>query len=394
MKENYSAMKIFCLILTIFYGCSQDTSISKDLNINIKAYQSLLIEKGIAASNVVVLFKDGKEIVNSVVNSKNKRDMNINDNTIFPIWSLSKTVTGVGAMILYEKGLINFEDPLSKYIPYFKNIKCKDKNKENTYYCENQITLLDLMTHRSGYPNNIDTYPARDHKYKNLDDFVKDVSKYPVEFEPGTDYLYGAGYDILGRVIEVVSNQTFYEFLKENIFDPIGMENTKFHIDNDEREKFQVLYRRTKYLQEFTFGYDQNKYLSEGNGHFGGSGLVSTTPDLMKFCQMLLNKGSYKHKNIISSESIKMMTTVYTKSSYYKGFYDGWDIGFSLFILNEPSLDGSNAPKGIYRFAGYHNNHFWVDYENNLYGLFMARSIPHSKEMVHKLRSVVYNIIK
>ena len=153
-------MKIFCLILTIFYGCSQDTSISKDLNINIKAYQSLLIEKGIAASNVVVLFKDGKEIVNSVVNSKNKGDMNINDNTIFPIWSLSKTVTGIGAMILYEKGLINFEDPLSKYIPYFKNIKCKDKNKENTYYCENQITILDLMTHRSGYRNNIDTYPT------------------------------------------------------------------------------------------------------------------------------------------------------------------------------------------------------------------------------------------
>ena len=106
---------------------------------------------------------------------------------------------------------------------------------DNIYYCDNEITLLDLMTHRSGYPNNNEHYPARDNKYRNLDDFVRDVSKYPVEFEPGTDYLYGASYDILGRVIEVVSNQTFYEFLNENIFVPIGMVNTKFYIDKNER---------------------------------------------------------------------------------------------------------------------------------------------------------------
>ena len=386
-------MKRFFSMLLLLCACSHDSSISKDLNFSVKKYQKLLIEKGVTGSNVVVLFKDGKEIVNSVVNSNLDGDMTINDNTIFPIWSLSKTVTGVGVMILYERGLIDFDDPLSKYIPYFKNVKCKDKNNEYIYYCDNEITLLDLMTHRSGYPNNNEHYPARDNKYRNLDDFVRDVSKYPVEFEPGTDYLYGASYDILGRVIEVVSNQTFYEFLKENIFVPVGMVNTKFYINKNERKNFQVLYRRNNNLREFTFEYDQNEYLSGGNGHFGGGGLVSTTPDLMKFCEMLLNKGSYKNKKIISSQAIDMMTTVYTKSSYDNGFYDGWDMGFSLFILNEPLLDGSNAPKGIYRFAGYHNNHFWIDYKNNLYGLFMARSIPHSKLMVHKLRSVVYNII-
>ena len=99
-------MKRFFSILLLFCACSHDSSISKDLSISIKEYQKLLIEKGVTASNVVVLFKDGKEIVNSVVNSNIDGDMNINDNTIFPIWSLSKTVTGVGVMILYERGLI------------------------------------------------------------------------------------------------------------------------------------------------------------------------------------------------------------------------------------------------------------------------------------------------
>ena len=129
-------MKRFFSILLLFCSCSHDSSISKDLSISIKEYQKLLIEKGVTASNVVVLFKDGKEIVNSVVNSNIDGDMNINDNTIFPIWSLSKTVTGVGVMILYERGLIDFDDPLSKYIPYFKNVKCKDKNNEYIYYCD------------------------------------------------------------------------------------------------------------------------------------------------------------------------------------------------------------------------------------------------------------------
>ncbi len=383
----------FSIIILLLWSCSHDSSISKDLNFSIEGYQKVLIEEGVTASNAIILFKDGEEVVKSIVNSNIDGDMDIDDNTIFPIWSLSKTITGIGVMILYERGLIDFKDPLSKYIPYFDNLECKDENSEKIYYCDNEITLLDLMTHRSGYPQNNEYYPARDNKYTNLDDFVRDVAKHPVEFEPGSDYLYGASYDILGRVIEVVSNQPFYEFLKENIFELIGMNSTKFYIDENERNNFQILFRRNNDLSEFTFEYDQNEYLPEGNGHFGGSGLVSTIPDLMKFCEMLLSRGSYKNKKIISSESIDMMTTTYTKSSYKNGFYDGWDIGFSLFILNEPLFDGSNAPKGIYRFAGYHNNHFWIDYKNNLYGLLMARSIPHSKEMVHKLRSIVYNII-
>ena len=137
----------FSIIILLLWSCSHDSSISKDLNFSIEGYQKVLIEEGVTSSNAIILFKDGEEVVKSIVNSNIDGDMDIDDNTIFPIWSLSKTITGIGVMILYERGLIDFKDPLSKYIPYFDNLECKDENSEKIYYCDNEITLLDLMTH-------------------------------------------------------------------------------------------------------------------------------------------------------------------------------------------------------------------------------------------------------
>ena len=385
-------MKIKLFILTLlFFSCSSNSKDFQSLNDKVAEYQNLLINNEILGSNSFVLFKDQEVIVNSTVNTNFPEDMVINNQTIFPIWSLTKTITGIAMMILYEREMISFDDKLSDYIPYFKNTMCKN-SKGNLYRCNNEITIFHLMTHRSGYPNS-KNYPARDNIYNDLDKFVKDVSNYPVEFEPGSKYLYGASYDILGRVIEIVSGQTFYDFLNQNIFIPIGMTNTKFFITDYERQNFQILHVKDDNERYFTFELDQNSYLEEGNGHFGGSGLVSTIPDMMKFSEMLLNKGKFDEIEILSPNSFDIMTKPYTEDRYDNGFYTGWDIGFSLFILNEPLFDGSNAPKGIYRFAGYHNNHFWIDYENNLYGLFMTRSIPHSKKMIHKLRSIIYDFL-
>lgn len=385
-------MKIKLFILTLlFFSCSSNSKDFQSLNDKVAEYQNLLINNEILGSNSFVLFKDQEVIVNSTVNTNFPEDMVINNQTIFPIWSLTKTITGIAMMILYEREMISFDDKLSDYISYFKNTMCKN-SKGNLYRCNNEITIFHLMTHRSGYPNS-KNYPARDNIYNDLDKFVKDVSNYPVEFEPGSKYLYGASYDILGRVIEIVSGQTFYDFLNQNIFIPIGMTNTKFFITDYERQNFQILHVKDDNERYFTFELDQNSYLEEGNGHFGGSGLVSTIPDMMKFSEMLLNKGKFDEIEILSPNSFDIMTKPYTEDRYDNGFYTGWDIGFSLFILNEPLFDGSNAPKGIYRFAGYHNNHFWIDYENNLYGLFMTRSIPHSKKMIHKLRSIIYDFL-
>ena len=180
-------------------------------------FQNDLIASEKTGSNVAMVFKDGEIVYNEIVNSGKEGDKEINGETIFPIWSMSKPITIVAMMTLYEKGLIDFDDNVSKYIPEFSELQCKDENG-NIYKCKNELKILHLMTHRSGY-----TYYGNPHnftstiKYDNLNDFVNDVSKHPVEFEPGSDYLYGINQAILGKIVEVVTGNSFYQYLKESI---------------------------------------------------------------------------------------------------------------------------------------------------------------------------------
>ena len=354
----------------------------------IQSFQRNLIDSGITASNVALVFKDGKVIYHNVENSMNPNGKPINNNTMFPIWSMSKPITIVAMMQLYEAGLIDFEDKLSKYIPEFKNLKCKGQN--GIYECKNDLTLFHLMTHRSGYSyyNNPEFFTST-LKYDNLKDFASDVAKHPVEFEPGTNYLYGINMAILGRVVEVVTKKTFYEYLKEKIFDPLNMDKTKFYLTKSDRERFQPLYINNGSLKGFTNNLDELTYDINNKAYFGGEGLISTLDDYSNFCQMLLNGGSFEGKKIISQESINMMTKAYSKIEN-----DPFDYGFSFFVLRDPDLDGTNSSKGIYGWSGYHNTHFWIDPEKKLFGLFMTRAREFSFGIQKEFRRAVYSSLE
>lgn len=354
----------------------------------IQSFQRNLIDSEITASNVALVFKDGKVIYHNIENSMAPNGKPIYNNSVFPIWSMSKPITIVAMMQLYEEGLINFEDKLSKYIPEFKNLKCKGKN--GIYECKNDLTLFHLMTHRSGYSyyDNPEFFTSTI-KYDNLEDFASDVANHPVEFEPGTNYLYGINMAILGRVVEVVTKKTFYEYLKEKIFDPLNMDETKFYLTKSDRERFQPLYINNGSLKGFTNNLDELTYDINNKAYFGGEGLTSTLDDYSNFCQMLLNGGSFEGKKIISQESINMMTKSYSK---IEG--DPFDYGFSLFVLKNPVLDGTNSSKGIYGWSGYHNTHFWIDPEKKLFGLFMTRAREFSSVIQKEFRRAVYSSLE
>ena len=349
-------------------------------------FQRKLIQTETTGSNVAMLFKDGKIIYHHIENSLNPMGKNIYNNSIFPIWSMSKPITIVAMMALKEKGLINFTDKVSKYIPEFKKLKCKD-GMGGTYNCKKDLTVFHLMTHRSGY-----SYYGSPHfftstiKYNNLEDFVFDVANHPLEFEPGSEYLYGINMAILGKIIEVVTNKTFFEYLKEEIFDPLEMDDTKFYLTDSERKYFQPLWINNESLKGFTDNLDELTYDYENKAYFGGEGLVSTLADYSKFCQMLLNNGSINGHNIISKESINEMTQPHSKIPD-----DPFDIGYSLFVLRDSKSDGTNSSEGIYGWSGYHNTHFWIDREKNLFGLFMTRAREFSFEIQKEFRRAVYS---
>ena len=353
----------------------------------IKLLQKKLIVDEITGSNVALVYKEGSVVYFNIQNSGKIGDKNISNQsykpykeTIFPIWSMSKPISIVATMILLERGLIELTDNISKYIPAMKNMNCETKN--GIQPCENQIKIIDLLTHRSGlgyysdpgygygYTNSI--------KYDNLEEFTNDLSEVVLKFEPGLKYFYGINQAVLGRVIEVVSNQTFFEFLKKELFDPLEMNETKFYLTKQERDRFQPLFINTGALKGFTYELNELSYKKNNEAYFGGEGLVSTLGDYSNFCKMLLNGGSYNGKKIISQNSINLMTKKYSQSYPNEEFADtrklGFYYGFSLFVLENPEIDNTNSTKGIYGWSGYHNTHFWIDPEKQLFAIFLSRS--------------------
>ena len=353
----------------------------------IKLLQKKLIVDEITGSNVALVYKEGSIVYFNIQNSGKIGDKNISNQsykpykeTIFPIWSMSKPISIVATMILLERGLIKLTDNISKYIPAMKNMNCETEN--GIQPCENQIKIIDLLTHRSGlgyysdpgygygYTNSI--------KYDNLEEFTNDLSEVVLKFEPGLKYFYGINQAVLGRVIEVVSNQTFFEFLKKELFDPLEMNETKFYLTKQERDRFQPLFINTGALKGFTYELNELSYKKNNEAYFGGEGLVSTLGDYSNFCKMLLNGGSYNGKKIISQNSINLMTKKYSQSYPNEEFADtrklGFYYGFSLFVLENPEIDNTNSTKGIYGWSGYHNTHFWIDPEKQLFAIFLSRS--------------------
>jgi CubicO group peptidase (beta-lactamase class C family) len=375
----------------------------------IQNFQKKIIEQEITGSNTAMIFKDGKTIYYNIENSGKKGDKNISNQsykpnleTIFPIWSMSKPITIVAMMILKEKGMININDNLSKYIPEFKNMTCKGENGE--YPCKNEIKVIHLLTHRSGfgyYSNPGYGYGFTSSlAYNNLKDFAQDLSKVALEFEPGEKYFYGLNQALLGRVVEIVYKKSFYDFLKDEIFDPLKMTETKFHLTENDRSRFQPLFINTGELKGFTYELNELTYSKENKAFFGGEGLVSTMSDYSNFCRMLLNGGVFNNKRIISQKSIDLMTRKYSDSYPIEEYADirklGFYFGFSLFVLENPEIDGTNSSKGIYGWSGYHNTHFWIDPEKNLYGLFMSRSRQgvSNIDVQKEFRRLVYKSLK
>lgn len=406
--------KILLFISLVFFSCNSEVKSENP----ILDFQKNLVENGVTGSNTAMVYKDGKIIYNEIVNSGAVGDADITENTIFAIHSMSKTVTTVAMMILLDREMFDLNDQLSKYLPEFENMNCK--GSDGVYPCENKIKVIDLLTHRSGFTyyaknganwlasTHTDLYPdfINTSRFDNLDDFSKAVANQALDFEPGSMYSYGLNQALLGRLVEVISNQSFYEFLKENIFDQLGMNDTKFHLTEEERTRFQPLrvniksksaFNQTDYnLDGYTAALDGYSYDEKNKAHFGGEGLVSTMSDFSKFCEMLVNNGLYNDQQIISKKSIKIMTDKYTNGypdpnepNVFPD-YEGNYMGFTFVVSENPEIDGSGAGKGTYGWSGYHNTHFWIDPQNKTYGLFMSRAIEFDFSIKKKFKQAVY----
>ena len=296
----------------------------------------------------------------------------IEENTIFRIYSMSKPITGVALMMLYEEGKFHLSDPISKYIPEFKGLKVA----ENAWDPETELvdqkhemTIRELMSHSAGLSYGIFSDSYVDKLYREADvlnyhstlkEMVKSLSEIPLLYQPGEAYYYSIAVDVQSYLVEVLSGMSFRDYLKDRIFTPLGMMDTDFWVPKEKHDRFSQVYNRKKgealRLSGEVATVDPNVFYEPVTFFSGGGGLVSTTMDYMRLCQMLLNGGELDGVRILAPRTVNLMS----QNQLPEGIEGpgGRDFGLDFAIINS-GRDGNSI--GEYNWGGMAGTWFWID---------------------------------
>lgn len=266
----------------------------------------------------------------------------------FSIASMTKPITATAVMILQDEGKLDIADPVSKYIPAFANVKLKDGQPPSR-----ELTIRDLMTHTSGV--------AGDQVFKSsLAEHVNEVASRPLAFDPGTKWQYGPGLSVAGRIVEIVAEQPFAEFVQERIFEPLAMSNTTFFPDEKQQRLLANIYMPSEDGQSLVVAENHITDFQPNHGPNPSGGLVSTARDLFRFYQAVLGDGQFRKQRIVSADSVRVMTSPQT-GDLETGFTPGncWGLGWC--IVREPQGMTSMLSPGTFGHGGAFGTQGWVD---------------------------------
>jgi CubicO group peptidase (beta-lactamase class C family) len=310
---------------------------------------------------------------------------------IFRIYSMTKPITSVAVMMLYEQGEFFLDDPVGRYLPELASLPVAvlaqgaGPDSIPTERANRPMTVRDLLRHTSGLTYGIFSNTAVDQAYREggvngaqtLTGMVSALGKIPLMYQPGTRWNYSMSTDVLGRLVEVVAGQPFDVFLRERIFEPLRMVDTGFYVPAPKHGRLSRLYghagtgaQRTLQLGDTTGFIAPVMYLS------GGGGLVSTAQDYARFAQMLLSGGVLDGARILSPTTISLMTTDHLHDDGASFLADGWGFGLGFTVKNQPALDGLPDSVGTYYWFGVAGTSFWIDPARDLIGIFMVQINP------------------
>ncbi|MEO5773587.1 MAG: serine hydrolase domain-containing protein [Sphingomicrobium sp.] len=313
--------------------------------------------------------------------------------TIFRIYSMSKPVTGVALMMLFEEGKFRLDDPVTRFLPEFKNLKVltgTDAQGNATFEdAKKPPTIRQLMSHTAGYGYGLSNDSQADKIYRanaaltsaNMDEFIRRAAKLPLVYQAGTSFEYSIAADIQGALVERISGQKFGDFLRDRIFRPLKMNDTGFNVSTEKLGRLAGLYNGMKdgRLQDAptVFGWPRPDPSQPVGFESGGAGLYSTTMDYARFCQMLLNGGELDGVRILAPATVALMATNHEpKDALDKGaggFNATRSFGLDFEVLNDPAAAGSIAGKGTFSWGGAAGTWFWIDPTNDVIAVGMVQ---------------------
>jgi CubicO group peptidase (beta-lactamase class C family) len=349
-----------------------------------------LVDQGRLAGAVTMVARHGKLVEFEAVG---KRDLAagapMQRDSIFRIYSMSKPITGVAMMMLFEEGKWQLEDPVAKYIPEFANLKVLTVDEHNNMTLKEQnhpVTMRELMSHSGGFTYGLFSNTPVDKLQRDadvlnvnntLDEFIKRVAKLPLNTQPGAQWHYSISVDIQGYLVQKLSGMPFDEFLEKRIFKPLGMIDTGFYVPKEKVSRFAEFY---SYNQD---GHLQAIKTTEGLNHdflakpaflSGGGGLVSTAADYMRFCQMLLNGGQLNGIRLLSPRTVELMRTNMLAPGL-PILSPGAGFGLDFAVYTDPVAAGGYYSKGTFFWGGAAGTWFWIDPVSDLIVVGMIQQL-------------------
>jgi CubicO group peptidase (beta-lactamase class C family) len=345
----------------------------------------------------------------------------VRDDSIFRVYSMTKPLTSVGLLMLYEQARFQLDDPVHRFIPSWRDLRVFVSGNHPTWKTtpvERPMTIRDLLTHTSGLTYGFMQHTNVDAAYRALGvgdtarpgyalrDMIAELAELPLVFSPGTRWNYSVSTDVVGHLIEVISGQPLDAYLREHVLQPLGMTDTAFVIADDRRDRFAANYLRLP---------DGRLQLADDPAHSafrqctffsGGGGLVSTAPDYFRFASMLASKGELDGIRLLGRKTVELMTMNHLPGGqdlsdlaqagmFTETAYGGVGFGLGVSVVQSPVRAQLSGTPGEFAWGGMASTAFWVDPAEELVVVFMTQLMPSSSYPVRReLRALIYSALE
>lgn len=376
------------------------------------------IEPGKIAGCQVLVSRHGQPAYfRSFGHMDRERATPMRDDTIFRIYSMSKPITSVALMTLYEQGHFQLTDPVSRFIPEWKDQRVYvsgEGEAMETRAPDRPLTFRNILSHTGGLSYGGTNHPV-DKAYRRagiasrqgetLTSFVEKLAHVPLHYSPGDRWMYSYSTDVCGYLVQAISGMPFDQYLQQTIFDPLGMVDTSFRVPAEKVDRFAANYQRQadKSLRLIDDP-KQSAYLQEPTFHSGGGGLTGTTADYYRFCEMLRRGGELDGARILGPRTIDLMRKNHLAGgkdlarmaigAFSETAYEG--VGFGLgFAMTLSEVETGSLGEGDYYWGGAASTIFWVDPREDLVAIFMTQLMPSATfNFRGQLKNIIYSAIE